>query len=241
MLSHDSIVWIGKPGEADRYTIGEMLKNMKHPPSENNASLWAGRIMLAMKKPGDFSQVIFDEITCTLGNICAETIVPESTNSQLIGGAVEPPAYLDRGLFKPIKDNYPIDVQRLWKWLYEVFVRNIQFQYEWLAPLLFFDSQQLIEKNEDKAWAQQMSKWYPEEYTKYVCSEASLHSYHNGFFRSTDFIYKKWINLHAPVPPSYKFKKDQREDGFKRIHTRCLYLEGDFELGKIAVKDRNRQ
>ena len=80
-------------------------------------------------------------------------------------------------------------------------------KYDRLAPLLFFDYHQLLNKDDSKSWAEQMNKWFPD--TKIKCTQDQLNCYRRGFFQDENFKYDNWLNGNVPVSPDYSFKKDQ--------------------------------
>ena len=133
-------------------------------------------------------------------------------------------------------------MENLWFWIYSNLVRNLKARYEWGALFLFAKWKGLIPESINvKKFCEQMNIWFGKEYTNYLCSYSQVTCYLAGFFQRKDFNFRTWINEDKfIIPSSYKLRKDQKEDGFKRIHELCCSLEANYSFDLIQVKDRNR-
>lgn len=138
-------------------------------------------------------------------------------------------------VFKKGINGREIDMNLLREWLYINCVKYIKHKYDWLAPLLFFDYHQLLNKDDSKSWAEQMNKWFPD--TKIKCTQDQLNCYRRGFFQDDNFKYDDWLNGNVPVSPDYSFKKDQIKDGFDNLYSISNnWLKANFELSKLYKK-----
>ncbi len=135
-------------------------------------------------------------------------------------------------VFKESIGEKDIDMNLLREWLNENFVMHIQHQYDWLAPLLFFDYHQLLIIDDSKSWAKQMNKWFPS--SKIKCTQEQLNCYRRGFFRSADYQFNKWIKDKHSIPFNYPKEEKQRKEGFDFIQKICSnWLESEFSLSNI--------
>ena len=134
--------------------------------------------------------------------------------------------------------DYTINMHNLWQWINEALLLRLQYNYGWLALLLFAKHHQLLLKDDTKSFVEQMSLWFSN--ATHPCTSDSVNTYRKGFFRKKDFDYKAWLNLPSAIPADYKYEKDQHPEGFKHIQALCLALEDAYDLGQIATKNTNK-
>ena len=161
---------------------------------------------------------------------------------------VEPPILLNNTIFNvelkasPIEEAYiHIDIEKLWIWIYLNLVCKLKNKYEWLALLLFADEHGLLRNDiNTKSFCDEMNRWFGGAYTKLNASYTQVTCYQSGYFKSDDFKYRQWVKGEGVLPCNYRRHKDQKEEGFARIHEVCRFLEYNYEIDNIIVKDSNR-
>ena len=159
-------------------------------------------------------------------------------NNQL--GDRTPPEDLKEtnSIFVSKVDNKRINFKRLWTWTLEHFVDKINYKYEWVAGLLFFANQKLLEKEyigkvtPTSEYGNQMRKWF-EQVLNIECTDDQINEYRNGFFRDSNFIYSIWLNDLTGGPKQSELRGDQTIESFVNIKTRCQELENNFDINKI--------
>lgn len=153
---------------------------------------------------------------------------------------ITPPAILTNKIFQEDNDRGDkIDMGRLWNWIYDNLVVHLEAKYEWLALLIFAEGHGLLKEDATKAFCRQMEDWYGREYTKQTCSYDQVTTYQTGYFRNPSFKYREWITGDGSLPPKWTpNNKNQKEEGYKRIHQLCKAMEADFLFGKVIETDK---
>ena len=238
-MTYDTLIKTGRVV----YTVRELMKQVVSANTLTEAHDKAYWIQKALMT--DYNQEIhgkLDEILKEFHNEPFFSIV--QTNS--VNG-VEPPPFLTNEIFvtelksSPLENQFIyIDMDRLWCWIYNNLVRQLKAKYEWLALFLFAKGHGLILKEIDaKKFCTQMNSWF-KDYTTDSASYPQVNCYQAGFFRSADFNYRKWVEDNYCIPSGNKLRKDQKKEGFERIHDLCISLENNYDFNSIQVKDSNR-
>lgn len=226
-----------------RFVVRDILKNIKTAGSREAARSWAYYIERALIT--DYNQEIADAVD----ELLREYNEPEfSLVREPDFADVEPPILLSNTIFNdelkvsPIEESYIyIDIEKLWKWIYLNLVRNLRNKYEWLALLLFANSHGLLKSDiNTKRFCEEMVRWFGRTYTDQEASYTQVTCYQRGFFHSNDFKYRQWVKGKGVLPYNYQRRKDQKVEGFARIHEVCRFLEDNYEIDYIIVKDSNR-
>lgn len=134
-----------------------------------------------------------------------------------------------------------IDLEKFWYWIYENLVCHLSSKYEWLALLLFATAHRLLKEQATNKFCGQMLGWFGEEYTRQTCSYDQVATYQTGFFRNDKFDYVQWVSGDGKLPSNWTpNNKNQKKEGFIRIHLHCKRMENIFKFGDIIVKGPNR-
>lgn len=152
--------------------------------------------------------------------------------------AVVCPQGLTNTIFRGINEHgNEINMEKFWYWIYNNFVCYLAAKYEWLALLLFFQGHDLLKiGTTTKGFCEQMSTWFEKEYTNQTCSYNQVTAYQTGFFRSDKFNYRKWVACDGKLPLNWTpNSKDQKEEGYERIHRHCKRMEKQFKYSEIIV------
>lgn len=227
------------------FTVREQMKQVASANTLTEAHDRAYWIQRALME--DFNQEISDTLNKILKEYHNEPEFAIIERGSVNG--ITPPPFLSNTIFVTelkvplLEESFVyIDINSLWFWIYRNFVPKLSARYEWLALFLFARWKGLIPKEitTDK-FCRQMCTWFGSEYTKIQCSYTQVTCYQAGFFRSDDYDYRKWTNEKINIiPSSYKLRKGQNEEGFKRIQELCISLESNYSLDSIQVMDRNR-
>ena len=110
-----------------------------------------------------------------------EELEDESTNSER-----RDTLPLENRVLKKNHNGKCIDFQALHKLIGELFVNEIKYNYEWLAPWRMLYDLSLLEDTTLTAFAEQMNKWYPN--AKKPCNADSMGDYFNPYLGSTAFV-----------------------------------------------------
>ena len=225
------------------YTVREMMKQVVSANTRTEAHDKAYWIQKALMK--DYDQEINDKLNEVLKEYHDEPAFAIIDPNESDG--ISPPPFLTNQIFvtelksPAIYNGYVyIDIDKLWRWIYFCFVRSLKAKYEWLALFLFCEARNLFQNKVDaQRFCRQMNQWFGKSYTTDNASYSQVNCYQAGFFRSEAFKYKQWVNGNFSLPSNYSLRKDQKEDGFKRIHELCATLEANYSIDKIRVKDTN--
>ncbi len=225
------------------FTVRELMKQVVSANSLTEAHDKAYWIQKALME--DPNQEIQTELNNILNEYHEEpcfSIVRDDDYNNL-----EPPIFLTNDIFvieiesSSIDNDYLyIDTKRLWNWIYHYFVLEHKTKYDWLALFLFGVAKGIIIKEVNaRQFCDQMNSWYG-DYTENVASYSQVNCYQAGFFRSNEYKYNVWCGNKFPIPMGYKLRKNQKVEGFKRIHDICKSLEKNFDYTLIQVVDTNR-
>ena len=226
-----------------RFVVRDILKNIKTAGSREAARSWAYYIERAFIT--DYNQEIADAVD----ELLREYNEPEfSLVHEFDLAGVEPPILLSNTIFNeelkasPIEEAYIyIDIEKLWIWIYLNLVSKLKNKYEWLALLLFANAHGLLQSDiNTKKFCDEMVRWFGVAYTKIKASYSQVTCYQRGFFQSNSFKYRQWVEGKGALPYNYRRRKDQKVEGFARIHEVCRFLENNYEIDYIIVKDSNR-
>ena len=110
-----------------------------------------------------------------------EELEDESTNSER-----RDTLPLENRVLKKNHNGKRIDFQALHKLIGELFVNEIKYNYEWLAPWRMLYDLSFLEDTTLTAFAEQMNKWYPN--AKKPCNADSMGDYFNPYLGSTAFV-----------------------------------------------------
>ncbi len=215
----------------EELTIEDILRTMRCSASAEQASYWATFIYQASIELG-----MNEEISKNLGEILISKGYPAT---QFVDDTPPaPPSDMPQPLINRIFvteiDGREVDCEKLWVWINDNLVSNLEHQYEWTALRLFLSEKKLLLDNgiSHIDFADAMTEWFPK--TKYKCTSDNLGTYGNGLFATSRFSYRNWIIAEQPVPTGYTMKKDQSERGFSRLQRLCgSYLEPMFDTHDI--------
>ena len=220
----------------ETYTIGEMMTELHRASSATEAHFWHGYLALAIRP---FEQMLFD-IRKEMDGILKEKGPLASSVAAIKGlSGAELPQLSPNEIFVGSMGDYTINMYMLWQWINDTLVRRMQYNYGWLALLLFAKHHNLLLKDDTLSYSRQMLSWFPN--IPHPCTQDQVNLYRRGFFRDTEkFDYFKWINWKTPIPGDYKYLKGQHPDGFKHIQTLCIALEAAEYSQQIYIKNTNK-
>lgn len=128
----------------------------------------------------------------------------------------------------------PIDFVLLRKLLYDCFVVNIRFKYDWYAPYRFFLDMHLLNDTSLKSFATQMNTWYKGVVDSHKCDEEALSDWNCGY--TGDKNYNLW---EREAFQKNRIGKKQTEKGFKRLLTHIIALKEQFKTIPVKTNSDN--
>lgn len=209
----------------DTYTVAELLRNMRNADCKGSVAYWARPLYRALLV--DNTPDIWRAIT----QIEKEWNLPETSMSEddeHTSGDMPP--VLVNYIFADIVNGKELDLRKLWHWIDGEFLWRLEYPYQYLALLLFLEHHKellSVSKIENQAFESQMRTWFPN--AKVKCSADAIGTYRNGFFKSDEFDYTRWL-YSTTHGVDYDFKKDQTLTGFNALKQLCsAILEEDFK------------
>ena len=128
----------------------------------------------------------------------------------------------------------PIDFALLRKLLYDCFVVNIRFKYDWYAPYRFFLDMHLLNDTGLKSFATQMNTWYKGVVDSHKCDEEALSDWNCGY--TGDTHYNLW---EREAFQKNRIGKKQTEKGFQRLLTHIIALKEQFKTIPVKTNSDN--
>ena len=128
----------------------------------------------------------------------------------------------------------PIDFALLRKLLYDCFVVNIRFKYDWYAPYRFFLDMHLLNDTGLKSFATQMNTWYKGVVDSHKCDEEALSDWNCGY--TGDTHYNLW---EREAFQKDRIGKKQTEKGFQRLLTHIIALKEQFKTIPVKTNSDN--
>lgn len=124
----------------------------------------------------------------------------------------------------------PIDFTTLRKLLYDCFVENLQFKYDWYAPYKFFNDIRILNDTGLKSFAKQMNVWYKELADNNKCDAEALSDWNCGY--TGDTHHNLW-NKDAFL--KNRIGKKQTDRGFQRLLTHIIALKEQFKTIPVTT------
>jgi hypothetical protein len=174
------------------------------------------------------------EIDSTMNEILSSKDIPPivAKADERPDGDSDIPPVLINNIFKTTFNQEHL--KKLWYWIEEYLIDDIQYPYQYLSLLLFLEQHhsKFLGKSRisNKDMQDQMTSWYST--SKVRCSADSLGTYRNGFFESDKFNYVAWVNSDGQ-PIDVQLKKDQSISGFQTLVKLCNNLEINLSELKI--------
>lgn len=118
----------------------------------------------------------------------------------------------------------PIDFEMLRKLLYECYVVNVRFKYDWYAPYKFFNDIHILNDTGLKPFAKQMNAWYKDLADSHKCDAEALSDWNCGYTVETH--HNLW-----DLDDFCNKRKDKKQTtkGFQRLLTHIISLQEQFK------------
>ena len=110
------------------------------------------------------------------------------------------------------------------KLLYDCYVVNIRFKYDWYAPYKFFNDIRILNDTGLKPFAKQMNAWYKDLSDSHKCCEEALSDWNCGYTGETH--HNLWDSDAFSVK---RIGKKQTVKGFQRLLTHVIALKEQFK------------
>lgn len=128
----------------------------------------------------------------------------------------------------------PIDFEMLRKLLYDCYVANVRFKYDWYAPYKFFNDIRILNDTGLKPFAKQMNTWYKELADSYKCDAEALSDWNCGYTCETHYnLWKRDAFL------KNRIGKKQTDKGFQRLLTHIIALKEQFKTIPVITNSEN--
>lgn len=128
----------------------------------------------------------------------------------------------------------PIDVAMLRKLLYDSFVVNVRYKYDWYAPYKFFNDIRILNDTGLKSFAKQMNVWYKDLPDSHKCDAEALSDWNCGYTGETH--HNLWD---SDVFCDKRSGKKQAIKGFQRLLTHILALKEQFRIIPVIKNPDN--
>ena len=144
----------------------------------------------------------------------------------------EPP--IPNQIFIKNYNGKPIDFAMLRKLLYDCYVVNVRFKYDWYAPYKFFNDIRILNNLGLKPFAKQMNTWYKELADSYKCDAEALSDWNCGYTCETHYnLWKRDAFL------KNRIGKKQTDKGFQRLLTHIIALKEQFKTIPVITNSEN--
>jgi hypothetical protein len=145
----------------------------------------------------------------------------------------EPP--IPNQIFIKNYNGKPIDFAMLRKLLYDCYVVNIRFKYDWYAPYRFFYDIRILNDIGLKSFATQMNSWYKELADSHKCDEEALSDWNCGYTGETHHnLWERDAFL------KNRIGKKQTGKGFQRLLTHIIALKEQFKTIPVITNSDNK-
>lgn len=118
----------------------------------------------------------------------------------------------------------PIDFEMLRQMLYDCYVANVRFKYDWYAPYKFFNDIRILNDTGLKPFAKQMNAWYKDLADSQKCDAEALSDWNCGYTGETH--HNLWD---LEVFYNKRIGKKQTTKGFQRLLTHIETLKEQFK------------
>lgn len=149
---------------------------------------------------------------------------PTSSNNLPQQRHLVPAAVAPNQIFIKNYNGKPIDFAMLRQLLYDCYVVNVRFKYDWYAPYKFFNDIRILNDTGLKPFAKQMNAWYKDLADNHKCDAEALSDWNYGYTGETH--HNLW-NLE--VFYNKRIGKKQTTKGFQRLLTHITALKEQFK------------
>jgi hypothetical protein len=120
------------------------------------------------------------------------------------------------------------------KLLYDCYVVNVRFKYDWYAPYRFFNDIRILNDTGLKPFAKQMNTWYKELADSYKCDAEALSDWNCGYTCETHYnLWKRDAFL------KNRIGKKQTDKSFQRLLTHIIALKEQFKTIPVITNSEN--
>ena len=128
----------------------------------------------------------------------------------------------------------PIDFEMLRKLLYDCYVANVRFKYDWYAPYKFFNDIRILNDTGLKPFAKQMNVWYKDLADSHKCDAEALSDWNCGYTGDTHHnLWEREVFL------KNRIGKKQTDKGFQRLLTHITALKEQFKTIPVITNSDN--
>lgn len=128
------------------------------------------------------------------------------------------PHKLDNLIFWETFGEKELDMQKLWRWITDYFIKQLKYKYDWFALWKILIEKGFIRgsKQESADFEKKMRRWFPD--VKKPCKADAINCYRYPYLGETDSA--NWTEEAFEK----KRRGKQRMNGFTRLKERCDYM-----------------
>jgi len=141
------------------------------------------------------------------------------------------PNKLDNMIFRTQFNDQELDLQKLWHWINNHFMKRLTYKYDWFALWRILKDKGLIRNRmvSTRDFVKQMTAWFVNQAQECICNDGNVNLYRSGYLGKTE--YSNWCR--EKFEEQLDKKPKQRIEGFDRLSDLCAEMTQDFKISSL--------